>query len=200
MKSKKNLLLAIFFITFCEFSFSQYDWTQGEIILKGGKVIEGLIKLPILSKNFVNFNGKSIVKLKNENGKKTKFHEHQVELIKFTYPDSKVAYYKYISVSKKRKEIFCIIITGKATLYGRLVGVSTSGPATMSFYDINEFYVIRNNEKIASPLITARPSKSFKKRSIKYFNDCPSLINKLKQKILTKKNIFEVVEEYNKCK
>ncbi|MBA6155886.1 hypothetical protein H3Z83_05045 [Tenacibaculum sp. S7007] len=196
----RNTFLTFLFCITSSFCFSQYDWTEGEINLKNGQTVFGLVKIPIISKNFVSFNGKSKIKLKDKTtGSKTKFEEHQVELIKFNYSNSEVAYYKYIPISKKRKEIFCVIFSGKATLYARVVGTSSSNPGMMSSHGINEFYVLRDNEKIATPLITARPSRSFRKRAISYFNDCPTLVEKLKSRVFSKKDIITVIKEYNNC-
>ena len=197
---KQQYILLFFFLTITPFCFSQYDWTEGEIVLKSGESVKGLVKIPIISKNFVSFNGKSKVKLKDRaTGKKTKFEEHQIKLIKFEYSDSKIAIYEYVAVSKTKKEIFCKLSNGNTILYGRIVGVSTSNPGGMSSFGLNEFYIKRSNEHIATPLITARPSTSFRKRAMKYFNDCPPLVKQLKERVLTKKDIIEVVEQYNNC-
>jgi hypothetical protein len=68
-----------------------------------------------------------------------------------------------------------------------------------SFNDFNEFYVLKEEEKIASPLITARISRSFKKRAMEYFSDCPNLVSKLDEGIYVKDDVKDVVDEYNQC-
>ncbi|SIS46713.1 hypothetical protein SAMN05421766_10244 [Zobellia uliginosa] len=189
----------IFSINTC-LSFSQYTWTDGEIILKNGEIIVGEIKIPMVSKDLVHFNGKSKVRVKNKlNGDRTVFDENQVELIKFKYSESEIAYYKYIPVSKKKKEIFCIVTTGPVTLYGRAVGMTSSNPGIISFHSLNEFYAQRLGEEIATPLKTARPSKSLRKRAIEYFNDCPAIVYKLKSNKPSTDEIIAIVEEYNQC-
>jgi len=196
----KKIVLTLLLVITTTISFSQYAWTNGEVILKNGKTISGEVKIPVVSKDLIHFNGKSKVRVKDEtNGRKYVFNEDEVELIKFIYYDNEVAYFTYIPVSKKKKEIFCIITTGSVTLYGRAVGMTSSYPGMITFDNLNEFYAQRANEEIATPLQTARPSKSFKNRAIDYFSNCPTVVSKLKNKTLNKDDIIRVVEEYNDC-
>jgi len=196
----KKIVLTLLLVITTTISFSQYTWTNGEVILKNGKTISGEVKIPVVSKDLIHFNGKSKVRVKDEtNGRKYVFNEDEVELIKFIYYDNEVAYFTYIPVSKKKKEIFCIITTGSVTLYGRAVGMTSSYPGMITFHNLNEFYAQRANEEIATPLQTARPSKSFKNRAIDYFSNCPTVVSKLKNKTLNKDDIIRVVEEYNDC-
>ncbi|WP_299799379.1 hypothetical protein [uncultured Maribacter sp.] len=196
----KKIVLTLLLVITTTISFSQYTWTNGKVILKNGKTISGEVKIPVVSKDLIHFNGKSKVRVKDKtNGGKSVFNEDEVELIKFIYSDSEVAYFTYIPVSKKKKEIFCIITTGPVTLYGRAVGMTSSYPGMITFHNLNEFYAQRANEEIATPLQTARPSKSFKNRAIDYFSNCPTVVSKLKNKTLNKDDIMRVVEAYNNC-
>ncbi|MDF4203280.1 hypothetical protein PXD56_09960 [Maribacter sp. SA7] len=196
----RNIVLTFFFFINTFISFSQYTWTNGEVLLKNGKTVKGEVKIPVVSKDLIHFNGKSKVRVKDKvNGGKSVFNEDQVELIKFIFSEREIAYFKYIPVSKKKQEIFCIVSTGPVTLYGRSVGMTSTRPGVISFHNLNEFYAQRANETIATPLFTARPSKSFKKRAIEYFNDCPTLVSKLRNKTFNKDDIMAVVEEYNNC-
>lgn len=196
----KKIVLTLLLVITTTISFSQYTWTNGEVTLKNGKTISGEVKIPVVSKDLIHFNGKLKVRVKDEtNGRKYVFNEDEVELIKFIYSDSEVAYFTYIPFSKKKKEIFCIITTGSVTLYGRAVGMTSSYPGMITFHNLNEFYAQRANEEIATPLQTARPSKSFKNRAIDYFSNCPTVVSKLKNKTLNKDDIIRVVEEYNDC-
>ncbi|WP_405397610.1 hypothetical protein [Maribacter sp. Asnod2-G09] len=196
----RNIVLTLFFFINTFISFSQYTWTNGEVILKNGKTAKGEVKIPVVSKDLIHFNGKSKVRVKDKvSGGKSVFNEDQVELIKFVFSEKEIAYFKYIPVSQKKKEIFCIVTTGAVTLYGRSVGMTSTRPGTITFHNLNEFYAQRANEDIATSLLTARPSKSFKNRAIEYLSDCPTLVSKLKNKILKKDDIIAVVEEYNSC-
>ena len=194
-------------------SYGQYDWTKGELVLKNGDTLKGQIKLPMISKNLIAINGKEKVKYrKNRKSKKTKYDENQVRKVIFRNSDTEVAYFEFIQTSENKKGLFKVISSGKATLYARSVSITNSAPMYMggpnggtwnhwnySFSDFNEFYVLKEDEKIASPLITARISRSFKKRAMEYFSDCPNLVSKLDEKIYVKDDIKEVVDEYNEC-
>ena len=194
-------------------SYGQYDWTNGELVLKNGDTLKGQIKLPMISKNLIAFNGKEKVKYrKNRKSKKAKYDENQVRKVIFRNSDTEVAYFEFILTSEKKKGLFKVISSGKATLYARSVSITNSTPMYMgapnggtwnhwnySFSDFNEFYVLKENEKIANPLITARISRSFKKRAMEYFSDCPNLVSKLDERIFVKDDIKDVVDEYNEC-
>jgi hypothetical protein len=77
--------------------------------------------------------------------------------------------------------------------------MTSSYPGMINFHNLNEFYAQRANEEIATPLQTARPSKSFKNRAIDYFSNCPTVVSKLKNKTLNKDDTMRVVEAYNNC-
>lgn len=194
-------------------SYGQYDWTKGELVLKNGDTLKGQIKLPMISKNLIAINGKENVKYrKNRKSKKVKYDETKVKKVIFRNSDTEVAFFEYIQTSKNKKGLFKVISSGKATLYARSVSITSSTPMYMagpnggtwnhwnySFNDFNEFYVLKENEKIALPLVTARVSRSFKKRAMEYFSDCSSVVKKLDKRIYIKNDIKEVVEEYNNC-
>ena len=186
---------------------------KGELVLKNRDTLKGQIKLPMISKNLVAINGKEKIKYrKNRKYKKTKYDENQVRKVIFRNSDTEVAYFEFIQTSEKKKGLFKVISSGKATLYARSVSITNSTPMYMggpnggtwnhwnySFSDFNEFYVLKEDEKIASPLITARISRSFKKRAMEYFFDCPNLVSKLDKRIYVKDDIKDVVDEYNAC-
>tara|TARA_R110001583_G_scaffold35215_4_gene117423 strand:+ start:124 stop:759 length:636 start_codon:yes stop_codon:yes gene_type:complete len=210
MRTKITLLFCLLTISF---TYGQYDWTKGELVLKNGDTLRGQIKLPMISKNLIAFNGEEKVKYrKDRKSKKVKYDETRVEKVIFRNSDTEIAFFEYIQTSKNKKGLFKVISSGKATLYARSVSITSSTPMYMagpnggtwnqwnySFSDFNEFYVSREKEKIASPLITARISSSFKKRAMEYFSDCPKLISKLEKKIYVKDDIKDVVDKYNEC-
>ncbi|MFI2742755.1 hypothetical protein ACG2LH_08450 [Zhouia sp. PK063] len=215
MKLKVTLLFCLLTVTL---TYAQYDWTKGELILKSGDTLKGLIKLPMVSKNMIAFNGKEKVKFKkNRRSGTEKLDENEVDLVIFKNSDTEIAYFKYIPISKRKKGLFKIITSGKVSLYARKVSVAHSTVSyntginsgvmnsgvwtywTYAFSNFNEFYVLRKNEIIASPMITVRISRSFKKRATAYFSDCPELVSKLENKTYVANDIKEVVDEYNKC-
>jgi hypothetical protein len=73
-------------------------------------------------------------------------------------------------------------------------------PVICNFEDYDEFYVHREGEKIAAPLITLRISRSFRKRAMEYFSDCSNVVTKLKERDYRKQDIETVVKAYNNCK
>lgn len=193
-------------------SYGQYDWTHGTLVFKNGDTIRGEIKLPMISKDIVAFNGEEKIKFRRDReSEKIKYDESQIDKVIFKNSDTEVAFFEYVKLSENKKGLFKIITKGKATLYARSVSISSgtyingvamgggSGMWSYSYSDFNEFYILRENEIIASPLITARISRSFKKRAVDYFNDCPTLVSKLEESTLRKEDIREVVSFYNKC-
>lgn len=210
----KYYLTLLFVIVSTSLAHCQYDWSQGELVLKNGTSLKGLIKLPTVSKDLIAINGKEKVKFKATKKAKTeKYDETQVKLIIFRPSDTETAYFEYVPISKKKYGIFKIITKGEATLYGKAVSTTSSTPMYMggpmnvhptqvlySFNNFDEYYVKRENEEIASPLITVRISRSFKNRSIEYFADCPAIVSKLEEKEYRKEDIKDMVEDYNACK
>ncbi len=209
-----KIKFTLFFSLLTFITYGQYDWTKGELILKNGDTLKGQIKLPMISKNLIAINGKEKVNYrKNRKSKKEKYDENQVIKVIFRNSDTEIAFFEYIQTSEKKRGLFKVISSGKATLYARSVSITNSSPMFMagpnggtwnywnySFNDFNEFYVLKENEEIASPLITARISRSFKKRAMEYFSDCSSVVSKLDEKIYIKDDIKDVVDEYNECK
>ncbi len=195
----------LFLFLSASLSYGQYRWTNGQLVLKNGEILVGQIKLPMISKNLIAFNGKEKVKYrKKRKSKINKFDETQVKSVIFRRSDSEITYFEYIPISDNKKGLFQVITSGKATLYARSVSVtSASAPAggfqVYSFNNFNEFYVLREGEELASPMITARLSRSFKKRAMDYFSDCSGLVAKLESKSFNKEDIKKVVEEYNNC-
>ncbi|SFU54050.1 hypothetical protein SAMN05216480_106145 [Pustulibacterium marinum] len=123
----------------------------------------------MISKNYIAYNAKDKVRFrKDKKSKKVKYNENEVSKVIIRILDLKPYLYKYVQVSKKRKELFYIMTSGKVTLYGRDVQTSRPnesnvGPNYLSASE-HEFYVLREGEPIASPLVTARISRSFKVR------------------------------------
>jgi hypothetical protein len=209
MKTKITLLLLINLTV--TLSYGQYDWTEGSLVLKNGDTLIGQIELPMISKNIIAFNGEEKVKFrKDRKSEKVKYDETQVAKVIFKNSDTEIAYFEYVKLSEKEKGLFKVITVGKVTLYARSVSVSSGnymygggfnggGMWAYSYSDFNEFYALKDSETIASPLITAGIPRSFKKRAIEYFYDCPTLVSKLENGIYLKDDIREVVNFYNKC-
>lgn len=204
---KKLLLFLCFFISI--HAIAQHSWTAGTVYLKNGTVKEGLLRITRVSKDFIAFNGKQRVKFKaTKEAKKEKFDHTQVEKVVFDNADAETVEYVYIPVSETKHELFTKIVNGKADLYARVVSFTANDcfPGTINRTwamfngdDSEEFYVWREGEKIASPLITLRISRSFRKRAMEYFADCPELVEKLEDRSYRDENIKDVVKTYNNC-
>lgn len=222
MKIKITLLLLINLMA--TLGYAQYDWTKGILVLKNGDTLVGEIELPMISKNLIAFNGEEKVKFrKDRKSEKVKYDETQVRKVIFKNSDTEIAYFEYVKLSETDKGLFKVITAGKVTLYARSVSVSSGnymhgggfggfngggfngggfngvGMWSYSYSDFNEFYALKDSETIASPLITAGISRSFKKRAIDYFYDCPKLVSQLENSTYKKDDIKEVVNFYNKC-
>ncbi|MEM6684904.1 MAG: hypothetical protein AAF617_03825 [Bacteroidota bacterium] len=203
---KKLLLFLCFFISI--HAIGQHKWTEGTIHLKNGIVKEGLLRITRISKDYIVFNGKQRVKFKaNEKAKKEKYDHTQIDKVVFKNADEETVEYVYIPVSEKKHELFTKIVNGKADLYARIVSFTSRcypAPVNRAWAPFNgsdseEFYVWREGEKTASPLITLRVSRSFKKRAMEYFADCPAIVEKLEDKSYQEENIEDVVKAYNNC-
>ena len=207
---KKLILILIFLIH--SFSNAQYVWTKGELFLKNGETLHGLIKIPIVSKDVVALNGKGKLKFRlTKTDKTNKYDDSQVAKAIFKDSKGNDIVFEYVSVSKKKKFLFMIIQKGKTTLYARNVRITQSSPHYMgngpdspawnhSFLTtFDEYFVLREGEAKASPLITVHRQNAFKQRAMAYFSDCPKLIAKLKSNTYRKREIIEVVKMYNEC-
>lgn len=214
MKNKITILLCFFTISI---SFGQYDWSEGAIVFKDGDTLKGQIKILMISHSLITFNKCEKVQYKiDENSKKSKYDESQVKKVLFTNSDTAVAYFEYVQISKNKKGLFRVFSTGKATLYSRSVRILNSAPmytpnpnggawvnsgsSSRVISDFNEFYVRKEGEKIASPLINAGTFQSFRQRAMEYFYDCPVLADKIDRKIYGIHNVKAVVDEYNQCR
>ena len=212
MKIKYCLL---FFLIITTATHCQYKFTRAKLILKNGDTLIGYAKIPRLSKDLsaINFIKKVRYRKFRKSKKSIKYDEKDLEKIIFKNKKSEVSHYTYLKVSKKKYSLFKVVVSGKATLFQRDVRISNNeidlstlgnkndihSPYKEPFLIFKEYYVLRQNEKIGSPLITTGISRSFRKRAIEYFFDCPKVIKKLKNRTYKKKNVRDLVTAYNKC-
>ncbi|PNW25799.1 hypothetical protein [Formosa algae] len=212
-KQKLTLLLLILIVSLGN---AQNNWVEGSLILKNGDTITGNLKLPLINKGvLVNFH--KIKFKKNENDEEVNYDNTNVNKALIKERSNKKAIYEYVKTSKSKYQLFRLIEFKKVKLYARKVSNSTMSPimigeergfSSSTYYSSqdNEFYALRKNEKIASPLITLPTNisasvftKSFRKRAMKYFSDCPSLVKKLKKRELRESQILKVIAEYESC-
>ncbi|TMM28586.1 hypothetical protein FDT66_13345 [Polaribacter aestuariivivens] len=212
-KQKLTLLLLTLIISIGN---AQNNWVEGSLILKNGDTITGNLKLPLINKGAL-INSHKIKFKKNENDEEMKYDNTNVNKAIIKERNNEIAIYEYVKTSRSKYQLFKLIEFKKMKLYARIVSNSTMSPnmiggqrgfTSSTYYSSqdNEFYALRKNEKIASPLITLPTNisaslftKSFRKRAMKYFSDCPSLVKKLKKRKFRESQILEVIAEYDSC-
>lgn len=209
----KNILILCF--SFCAFGYcyGQYDWTQGQLVLKNGDTLSGYLKLPIINKAAIgNSHAIKYKELKKQNGRSV-YYPSLVKEIIFKDLNNETSIYRFIKTSKYGKlQMFKLLYSGeKIRLYGRMVSEVIASPlpgnsniVTFEGYypsSLNEFYVQGKYDRIATPLVKIGPfTKSFKKNAMKYFSDCPNLVLKIKNGKLRQSNLLEIAEKYDECK
>jgi len=205
MRFKKIVVTSLFLFVTCSF-FAQNGWIAGEIFLKDGASYKGLLKISKVSKDLIAIGGDKVVRFKPaKKGKKKKYRQPEIDHIILNEKGGFYnGFYEYVKVSEERRELFRAVITGKAILYQRNVNMTSSsgganGMMMTSSYEVSEYYVLREGETLAMPLITARISKSFKHRASNFFSDCPVLVSKIQDRTYRKKDIEKVVQDYNNC-
>lgn len=137
------------------------------------------------------------LKFKTLKGEKVQLPYNLIFEIKYEYKKNKRKNAKlikvterFIPISNRNGFLMELLVDGYCQLY-----VNGAGGH-------NHFWVIKKDEKIATILYMEQLiRKSFKRAALEYFKDCPSLIEKIKSKEFTRKNVKEIVEYYNaECK
>lgn len=217
----KQIFFLLAFLLCLNLSFAQYGWTDAEVYLKNGKTLIGEAKIPMMSAA-LNLKKEQLKYKKDKKGKKSKYKPQEIDSIVFTihYTErvnkkkvEKTRVETYIPVflnKKKTKQGFVeVLVEGKLRLVGRTVMVQSGGmwvpgpgvnaapvyqPGFMGSH--NQVMFLREGEK---PVVfnQANILKSFRKRAMEYFEDCPSLRSKLDNKEFKMKDLQEIVRYYN---
>lgn len=115
--------------------------------------------------------------------------------VQYTYQKNKKSEIKqvtarFINFSKRNGMVMILLKEGKCSLY---MYYTSQGGA--------HYCVIRENEQIATAIYLKQIiSNNFKKTALKYFEDCPKILEKIKSKEFNKKNIQDMIDYYNdKC-
>lgn len=200
MTTRKFLIVIILCMT--QFSFSQYnkDWEPAEIYLKDGKVKKGVARITMLDK-VTPFGQKE--ELRFTEGKKKPIEEIKTKnvdsiIFNLSYKTKgKIMnrYAKFIVINKNNKKTKLgfaeLIIDGKIKLLKRTV---SSG--NYPHINIVEETLLQRDDDVPVEFNYAELT-SFKKRAMEFFNDCPSLLNKIENKVYTKKDLETIVNFYN---
>ncbi|MEH6538142.1 MAG: hypothetical protein V7719_17205 [Psychroserpens sp.] len=184
---------------------AQYDdWSAGEVYLKDGKVLMGLVRFPYVENN-MPFSGKERLRYKTERNKpskKIKAKDVDKVLLKVVYSEK----VKGKRIKKERDAIFIAISRNKKnTKFGfaelvvdgplKLVRRAVSNNSGNRMELITESLFVKD-EGMAIPFNYAE-IKSFKKRAKAYFEDCPVLVSKIDNDQFNRKNLIEIAQFYN---
>ncbi|WP_299386653.1 hypothetical protein [uncultured Lacinutrix sp.] len=217
-----KFLLTLALLTSTSFAFAQYGWTKAEVTLKNGTVLEGEASLAMMS-NGINLGKEKLKFRKNKKDKKSKYLPKEVEQIVFTvsYKEkvgrkkvekTRIENYIPVYLNKKQSKLGFVelMVDGNLRLVGRTVAVQSGGgwngatgapgaaPVYMPGYmgSHNQVMFLKEGEK---PQIFNQVSltKSFRKRAMDYFKDCPTLKNKIDKKEFIKEDLQDIVKFYN---
>lgn len=198
-----------------------FSWSAGEVHLKNGETKKGEVKVrsavvPAFAK------GSHVVLFRStSDSKKEKYKYDDVERV-IVYDSTENEEYVFYKRKKKKYQFFRILVDGDVELLGTTMKINvgaggggthitgmptgTGGfytpifiPPTYSsnWFKFNSYYVKKESEDMASPLIEPKISKPFKAKAKEYFKDCDSIIKKLEDKTYNRKNLDEMVKDYN---
>lgn len=169
------------------FFFANAQYNKGTVVFKDSTYSKGLIKIR-------TFGG---IKFKpNKESEAVNYDYNKIE--GFDIDGEKYLYEKYVSDISPR--LLKERITGKITLYstdiyshGNIIPQGFAGSG-MSFGGgtATIFYIKTDNELI-------RIGAKIKKKHLEFFSSCPSLIEKIKERELKKREVFEIITYFNNC-
>lgn len=201
--------ILIISILACSLSYGQYDWTPGKVVLKNGETLKGLLKIPSVTKGILSISKSKLEYKKDEDAKKKKFDETQVDKVYFGTSNPNLGYYEYVPISNKRMALFKLISNGKVKLYTRTIKIAISTGFQnyqKTVEERQEYYLIRENEKVATRVLQEWDGlsiaykgnlQSFKNYTKAYFVDCPDVVDYIESDIYEDFDITQIVEDYN---
>ncbi len=148
-------------------------------------------------------NGDKVKFKKEKKEKAVKYHFSLLKEVQFDLGN--ILTYVYLNVKNIEKpKVLKRIVDGKISLYTLATGgyapASNAGGGFggVYMYYINDFYVKKATSKSVTHLGSDQLfSKNFKKAASVFFKDCPSLVEKIQNEELKKRDIKEIVEYYN---
>ncbi len=199
MKKIVCLFCLIFIISNTQ---AQYkDWTEAKVYLKGGEVLEGRARLPMLEQKYSELaftqSSKEYLRfLQGKQRKSTKFEGKDVDSVVFSLKRSQVkksATYVPILKNKKRERygLAELLIDGKVKFVKRTVSNTGFGNT------FKESLLLREGEEAVIFNYAGLGLNPFKKRASEYFNDCPDLVSKINDKKYRRKDLEALVRFYN---
>ena len=182
---KYSLLLSLILLLFFSQSITGQK-NKAVLTLKNGTTISGYGKVKNTSR--VQFKT-------NSNTKPTDYKFVDVEKVVITKDDGVETYVFLPIKGRGNPKALQELVKGEVSLYRIRDWRAYDGGG------VKDKYYLRRGEGDVTLFISTDPfSKSFKKAASKYFKDCSSLIQKVKNKEYKKSDIEEVVKYYNsKC-
>ena len=211
-------IIIIFFILISGYSSAQFKtWAKGNIYLKNGETVSGLIKLPVHAKGAIAVSRKKVIFKTNENSKKKSFEQEKVEKVVFNTAENEEVVYKYFPISKKKYHFFKIELVGDVTLLSKPVSIVSreydglnrpNGKLYISKQVlVSDYYILKKGENIAQVIskvggMIVENKQIRRKRLLKHLSNCQSAVKLIKETKFWKKKsneqIFKsIIEEYN---
>ncbi len=174
-------------------------WINNSIvILKTQDTLAGTIKFHLPPGN-TSFSSNQIVAYKEDgDSKKKKIKAIEISEVLLLNKGHDTIRYRSVRVSEKRHWLLQILIENHCSLYSRYYyGNSSVSTGSVSLSGYN-FYAMKKGDDIVFDLSTSLEG-SFRKKSMEFFNSCPELVEKIKNRILKKEDAIEIVTRYNDC-
>lgn len=213
-------ILSFLIILIVGFSFGQYGWTKCDILLKNGTKLSGEAWIPQAQSAMTIAKWKEKVKFrKAKKQKKQKYAANEVEYIIFhTEDEGDVKFVPVKLKARNKNAVFMqeLAVGDHAKLYARMVSLNrttpmygpSAGPGSpmmithyqYTFGSLNEFWVDKIGEKKMSNIVNGKIRfKSYKKRLLEVFGDCPSLVSSIEGKEYMREDLPALVDAYNLC-
>lgn len=197
-------VVLIIMILLCTVS-AKAQKTKAVLIFKNGSQLEGLAQLNYWEQ--IKFR-------KERGGQRERFTFQEVDTLKL-FKDDKLAIYVQVKIKNSGiHKVLELVDQGKNLIhYREEIKVYWASPSTSNWnsmpstnmgggYDYTNSYVRKPGENEATYLAsTSWLSGNFKKTASDYFADCPSLVSKIQNRELKKRDLKEIIDYYNtQCK
>jgi hypothetical protein len=201
---------------------AQYGWTNAKVYLKNSEVLNGEAKIPMMGAG-MNLN-KEILKYRIDNKDKvSKYKPEEVDSIVFTTEHKNKVDKKevkeirlktfvpvFLNKKKSRLGFVEILVDGKLKLAARTVIINSGGNSSNITINVNgnnklqddymgnhnQIMILKDGER-PEVFYKDTSEKFFRKRIMKYFKNCTSLVAKIENKLFKKEDVQDVVAHYN---
>lgn len=185
---KKIIILLVLFIGISCLAQKQ----RATLYFKDGSELKGYAKITSSQK----------IKFRKKADERPQFFEHtKIDRIIFEVDHMEYKYMnilgnsgspRLLEIIKKGDLILYLNTTKSPTMYTAGGGYGGGGSITFTYF------VAKKGDDIATTIAyRGSITSGFKKKAIKYFSDCPILVEKIKTKYFKQKDIIKIVEFYN---